>query len=647
MSDGDIFWDYLSDPRTLNRAAHLVDKDSKADFYDAVIERQIATHRRGTMIDDIKSSLRSDRYMPSPTTSILVPKSTYSQRPGTILPYRDRIVLQSIVMCMAPQLDVHLSSSVWSWRVRKNLRGATPDKITSRGIFEETDIAAFPYLKKKTVDRYISTFEPWYGLWPKFDVATKSALKSTRYSYMVISDISGYFENIQLSVLHSLLSRYVPHAPRTINLLLRHLRSWQTFTHHGLQVDRGIPQGNSISSFLGNFYLKPVDDFFDGYPEPDSIKYFRYMDDIRILAKDHITARRVALALESQIRKAKLNLQTAKTAILPSAEALSMISDSRLALLDSVGSMIRRNDKVSANKALAAIARHPGDSNNARKLHLSKPPVKDLNLRVLRRWASYHEQLGNRTAVNRLARELLANPNYVVTRDFQRTGRHFPGLVREPKRLWDALVADEILFPYQRAEVLIALRQFGWYPDNAVEYCRQVCLDENADPYVRLQCAIFFARLPSRQASAAFISRQCLNSADTRVIMAGLVIASTGSPVELKECMQAAYTHSSVEATHFVQYIRAIRNENAPRRQIIDFVLGGKDPVQSRLFDYAVFLRCIASGSHVGANDLHSACSRARKGRGLTKGYKSLLDYLMEECVSGMAATPSVSGAIV
>lgn len=647
MSDGDIFWDYLSDSRTLNRAAHLVDKDSRADFYDSVIERQIATHRRSTIVDEITSSLRADRYMPSPTNSILVPKSTYSQRPGTILPYRDRIVLQAIMMCMAPRLDRHLSRSVWSWRVRKNLRGASPEMITSRGIFEETDIAAFPYLKKRTVERYINTFEPWYALWPKFDVATKSALKSSRYSYMVISDISGYFENIQLSILQSLLSRYEPDAPRTINLLIRHLRSWQTFTHHGLQVDRGIPQGNSVSSFLGNFYLKPVDDFFAAYPEPDSIKYFRYMDDIRILAKDHITARRVALALESQIRKAKLNLQTAKTAILPSADALSMISDSRLALLDSVGSMIRRGDTASANKALAAIARHPGDSDGARKIHLSKPPVKDLNLRVLRRWAGYHEQLGNRTAVNRLARELLANPNYVVTRDFQRTGRRFPGLVREPKRLWDALVADEILFPYQRAEVMIALRQFGWYPTAAVSYCLKACVDEAADPYVRLQAAIFLARLPLQQINAPAMSIQCLTSSDIRVVMAGLVVASTGNAAELKGSMQEAYTHASVEATHFVQYIRAIRNEVAPRRQLLDFVLGGKAPSQSRVFDYAVFLRCIASGSHLAANDLHSYCSVARKGRGLTKEYRALLDFLMAESVSAMTATPAPSGAIV
>lgn len=646
MSDDDIFWNYLTDPRTLNRAAHLVDKDSRADFYDSVIERHLATHRRSTIVDEIISSLRADRYMPSPTTSILVPKSTYSQRPGTILPYRDRIVLQAIMMCMAPRLDRHLSRSVWSWRVRKNLRGASPEMITSRGIFEETDIAAFPYLKKRTVERYINTFEPWYALWPRFDVATKSALKSSRYSYMVISDISGYFENIQLSVLQSLISRYEPDSPRTINLLIRHLRSWQTFTHHGLQVDRGIPQGNSVSSFLGNFYLKPVDDFFDAYPDPDSIKYFRYMDDIRILAKDHITARRVALALESQIRKAKLNLQTAKTAILPSAEALSMISDSRLSLLDSAGAMVRRKDAASANKALAAIARHPGDSDGAKRIHLSKPPFKDLNLRVLRRWAGYHEQLGNQTAVNRLARELLDNPNYVVTRDFQRTGRRFPGLVREPKRLWNALLADEIMFPYQRAEVMIALRQFGWYSSSASAYCLKACEDEGTDPYVRLQAAIFLARLPFNQPTAPSLSRICLTSPDIRVVMAGLVVAATGTPTELKNAMQDAYTHAAVEATHFVQYVRAIRHEKSPRIQLLNFVLGNNSS-QNTLFHYAVFLRCIASGSHLAANDLHTACSAALKRRKLTKEYRAFLDFLMAECVSTITATPAPSGAIV
>jgi hypothetical protein len=165
-------------------------------------------------------------------------------------------------MCLAPKLDMHLASGVWSWRVKKGLRGRGTEAIGRRGIFRETDIAEFPFLKRKTVRKYIEPFDPWYALWPVFDRVSRATLANPRFQYMVVSDIAAYFENIELGLLHGLLQRYEPEAPETINLLMRHLRVWSGFAFDGSQILRGIPQGNSVSSFLGNFFLKPVDDFF-------------------------------------------------------------------------------------------------------------------------------------------------------------------------------------------------------------------------------------------------------------------------------------------------------------------------------------------------------------------------------------------------
>ncbi|CAN7395833.1 RNA-directed DNA polymerase [Brevundimonas sp. LjRoot202] len=513
-------------------------------------------------------------------------------------------------------------------------------------MFDENDVSDFPFLKKSTVSRYIDSFEPWYALWPKFDAASRAVLRSPRYKYMVISDISGYYENIQLSILRSLLNRYQPSSPRTINLLIRHLKAWQTFTHDGLQVDRGIPQGNSISSFLGNFYLKPVDDFFDTTFDRKDAIYFRYMDDIRIVAKDHLTATRAALALESQIRKSKLNLQTAKTSILPSSDALRLISDNRLSLLDAVRPLVASN-KAAAVVSLDAIAKNKGDSKGALRIHGSRAPFSDLNLRVLRRWASYHEQLGRRTGVNRIAREALANPAYKVTRDFQRIARRFPHLIGEPARMWDALAKDEIAFPYQRAEMLAALRKFSWFPPTAFTMCENWCGDTTVDPYVRLQAALFLCRHAGHWPSAKALFDTCIVSPDLRVVLAGMVVASAADRASMLDAMNAAYSHAAAEATQFVQYVRSIRHEDAPRRALLSFVLPSNEPAEHLLYDYAVFLRFISSGSHKAANDLYNACTKAASKKRVSSQYKMLLNHLAAASVRTMIGTPSPSGAIV
>lgn len=281
--------------------------------------------------------------MPAPVTPVFLPKSEYSQRPGALLPYRDRVLLQAIVMCLAPSLDPQLSDGVWSWRVRPELRGKYPDQVSRRGLFNESDISQFPFLKKRTITRYIEQFEPWYALWPRFERQTLSVLLDDKFKFVVFSDISAYFENIDLTLLHSILLRGEPHAPNTINLLLRHLRSWTPTSFDGSQGDRGIPQGNSISSFLGNYYLKPVDDLFSRDFSTDEVRYFRYMDDIRLVATTREVARKAALALETQIRRLRLNLQSSKTEIHTSFEAKRRITDRRLDMLEVVSASIRQD----------------------------------------------------------------------------------------------------------------------------------------------------------------------------------------------------------------------------------------------------------------------------------------------------------------
>jgi hypothetical protein len=179
----DKYWPYITSERVLRRAAHLVHKEVSADFEDPLVEKQVFGYGRDAVIREIVAALEAGRYVPEPAIPVLIPKSTFSQRPGAVLPYRDRIVVQAIMMCLAPGLDAHLSDAVWSWRVKKHLRAKTPEQLSRRGIFRESDITEFPFLKKETVDRFISPFDPWYALWPRFDRITRRILSNKRFRY--------------------------------------------------------------------------------------------------------------------------------------------------------------------------------------------------------------------------------------------------------------------------------------------------------------------------------------------------------------------------------------------------------------------------------------------------------------------------------
>jgi hypothetical protein len=128
-------------------------------------------------------------------------------------------------------------------------------------------------LKRRTIQREIDLVEPWYGVWPEFIGDLEVAYEKEGYRYLVVSDIVSYFENLDLTLLGELLLNNLPGQGRIINFLLRLLEYWAWPGVHGNTAPRGIPQGNAASSFLGNFYLLPLDRAFLAFSTRRDIKY--------------------------------------------------------------------------------------------------------------------------------------------------------------------------------------------------------------------------------------------------------------------------------------------------------------------------------------------------------------------------------------
>ena len=310
-------WDQLLTPEILTRGWHLARDDVRQDFSEDLFSTDVYGQDLENNIQETLNRIKTRSYQARPLFRMEVPKGTLTYRPGTVIPINDRVVLSAIILLLAPKVDSLLSDSVFSWRLRDPLPGTGK-------IFRESKITDLPFLRKRTVRVLVDPFENWYEQWPAFDERTRRLYQEEGYRYLATSDIAAYFENIQLPILRDQLLRYVPGEQELVNLLCYFMETWAEPTGEGRAHFRGIPQGNFISSFLGNIFLLPLDESILEYCKNKEAAYFRYMDDVRIFTKDREEARFSLLIMARKLRELHLNVQTGKTRIYD--ESLSEIT---------------------------------------------------------------------------------------------------------------------------------------------------------------------------------------------------------------------------------------------------------------------------------------------------------------------------------
>lgn len=149
---------------------------------------------------------------------------------------------------------------------------------------------------------------PYKG-WKEFNERSISRLNSRATSYVVVADIAGYFESINLELLRSDLERI--ECPREATTVIeRCLREWAP------SPDRGLPQGILASDLLAKLYLETLDHGLVNL----GLRHVRYVDDIRIFCRDEPTAREALISLTQLCRARGLSLQSAKTGVHRAAE---------------------------------------------------------------------------------------------------------------------------------------------------------------------------------------------------------------------------------------------------------------------------------------------------------------------------------------
>jgi len=262
----------------LDIAINWFPRDSKDDFYPDPINWKDISRSAEDYLEK-----REHRIFQADTLPHLmeyVPKKSGMLREAIWLHPSHRILYLAILNKFLRRLDSKLCAEIYSYRSDQT-----------------DDSSEYPFIAK--MDR-------WKNFYNDF---RRAALEESTGA-VLLTDLSSYFDHIQINQLgnrlFSILSSSVEKADKeVIQFLLSLLRMWG---HDGF----GIPHNYDASSFLGSVYLHNVDCEMIS----NRFRYFRWVDDIRIVAESRDHALCALHDLQRVLAQFQLFPATDKTCIL-------------------------------------------------------------------------------------------------------------------------------------------------------------------------------------------------------------------------------------------------------------------------------------------------------------------------------------------
>ncbi|MCE2953336.1 MAG: RNA-directed DNA polymerase [bacterium] len=227
--------------------------------------------------------------------------------------------------------------------------------------------ASYSYRLDRTDDGDEYPFSHRIERWKTFHNDFRTAALEPGAKVVVLTDLAAFYDHISCDQLceriGSLLGPAKTEEDDAVLLALqRLLRMWCTDGH-------GIPQNHDPSSFFGSLYLNGIDhEMIAG-----GFRYFRWVDDIRIVASSHDEAIQALHFLQRLLAKCRLFLATEKTEIVnrdqPRYNSLLDVSDD--IRISEVEEQIRASDCISLRGNIGVLferlAFHSGPNGDDRK----------------------------------------------------------------------------------------------------------------------------------------------------------------------------------------------------------------------------------------------------------------------------------------
>jgi hypothetical protein len=434
--------EHVYDPDNLARAWRWIrsnpDAGYKNFFRSLYLNYSVAD---AAQLDDLRDRLQRAVYEPAPACKVFQPKRSGLLRPITLLTVEDQITYQAMVNVVAERLH---------------------PKVKHRYGKE-----VFGHLLAGKASVWF--YRKWQTSYAHFNAAARRAFKEG-FVYSAHFDLTAFYDSLDHGVLCHFLTG-LRCDKDFLELLARCLNTW-TSTQGSIFHNHGIPQGPLSSGLLSEVVLQHFD---QNHRAPPSVRYFRYVDDIRLFSTSLADLRRVVTWLDMLSKDIGLFPQSSKiephevTDIEAELKAVSQPFDQ---VLDDEDHgidqdklchrlmQLSKNLKVNTTtefKFLLAFAK-PSARLNARLWRLldNHPEISGNILRYFQLYSELPDKSGDA-----LVRALEARPRYPsVIAELLRTadGRLKPRQLAAVDEFVDACLADGAL---QGADYLAATMKWG------------------------------------------------------------------------------------------------------------------------------------------------------------------------------------------
>lgn len=227
-------------------------------------------------LDDLIHDIKSGTYKPSKPTIVFQPKKTLILRPLALLSLTDLIVYQAITNYIANKFESEQATYAFS--------------RSFGAIYAGKDSPFF--------------YRSWKVCYSAYNKAIEKVFNAGN-TFVADFDLVSFYELIDHNLLREKLLEKIKNV-EILDLLFECLERW-TIDAAGSHIHHGIPQGPEPSAFLAECFLF----HFDTKRFKD-VKYFRYVDDIKLMAKSDIPLRRALLHLDLSSKELGLVPQAQK-----------------------------------------------------------------------------------------------------------------------------------------------------------------------------------------------------------------------------------------------------------------------------------------------------------------------------------------------
>ena len=278
MSDvGQIY-----DRKNLRRAWRWIRSNADATYksYFRHLYRNYAVCEEA-LLDDLADRLKRGVYAPTKATKLFFPKPSGILRPYSLLTVEDQIVYQAAINVVAEKLFPRVNH-----RYNKQVFGHLYAGKTSTWFYRK-----------------------WNDGYKAFNDGARAAY-SEGFVFTASFDLTACYDSLDHRVLRHFLEKLGLEKEFNSKLTDR-LEEW-TDTGKGIFHNHGIPQGPQPSGLLSEVVLTHFDSL--NLKRVD-FRYYRYVDDIRLFAKNEQDLRRLLVSLDLLSKDVGLFPQSAKISI--------------------------------------------------------------------------------------------------------------------------------------------------------------------------------------------------------------------------------------------------------------------------------------------------------------------------------------------